>query len=143
MDVNCAIDDLIDNLEPLKPNSPRLAILYHKLGDDLDRLLQVRGGFGSSTTSWRMIWIVYYKSELDLHHLPQVGGVLATVHQRAPVPTDYSDFINNTLTLSNGHQGLRAPPTWLGGLRNRTGTESSKLPSSAHFFYTFNLVGGL
>jgi hypothetical protein len=74
MDVNCAIDDLIDNLEPLKPNSPRLAILYHKLGDDLDRLLQVRGGFGSSTTSWRMIWIVYYKSELDLHHLPQVGG---------------------------------------------------------------------
>jgi hypothetical protein len=30
MDVNCAIDDLIDNPEPLEPNLPRSKVLYHK-----------------------------------------------------------------------------------------------------------------
>jgi hypothetical protein len=42
MDVNRAIDDSIDNLEPDEPNPPRSEVLYHKFfaksEDDLDRL---------------------------------------------------------------------------------------------------------
>jgi hypothetical protein len=30
MDVNLAIDDLIDNLEPLDPSLPRPEVVYHK-----------------------------------------------------------------------------------------------------------------
>jgi hypothetical protein len=74
MDVNYAIDDLINNLEPLEPSLPRSEVLYHKpfseSEEDLNRLPQVRGGFGSSTTSRRRTWIVYHKSEEDLDRLP-------------------------------------------------------------------------
>jgi hypothetical protein len=73
MDVNHAIDDLIDNLEPLEPSLPRSEVLYHKSfyesKEDLDRLPQVGGG------CWR-IWIIYHKSEEDSDPLPQVGGGL-------------------------------------------------------------------
>jgi hypothetical protein len=65
MDVNRAIDDLIDNSKPLKSSPPRPEVLYHKSEEDLDRLRQVGEGFGSPTTSRRRIWIVYYKSEKD------------------------------------------------------------------------------
>jgi hypothetical protein len=48
MDVNRAIDDFINNLEPLEPSLPRSEVPYHKplfeSEEDLDRLLQVRGG---------------------------------------------------------------------------------------------------
>jgi hypothetical protein len=100
----------------------------------LDHLLRVGGGFGSSTTTTRRrTWIVcHYNLEEDLVCLPQVGGGLAAVHQRAPISADYSDFVNDALPLSNGHQGLMVPPTWSGGPGHRNSTESSKLPSSAH-----------
>jgi hypothetical protein len=52
----------------------------------------------------------------------QVGGGLASIHQRAPVPADYSDFINDALPLSNGHWGLLVPPTWSGGPGHWNGT---------------------
>jgi hypothetical protein len=65
MEINRAIDDSIDDSEPLEPNPPRSELHYYKSEEDLDRLRQVRGGFGSSTTSRRRIWIVYYKSEED------------------------------------------------------------------------------
>jgi hypothetical protein len=78
MDVKRAIDDSIDNSQPLEPNPPRSEVLFHmffaKLEEDFDRLPQVEGGFGSSTTSRRRIWIVYHKSEEDLDRLLQVGG---------------------------------------------------------------------
>jgi hypothetical protein len=112
----------------------------------LDHLpLQVGGGLGSSTTtSRRRTWIVYhYKSEEDLDHPPQVRGGLATIHRRAPISADYSDFINDALPLSNGHQGLMTPPTWSGGPGHRKGTESSKLPGSAHFSALSTWSGGL
>jgi hypothetical protein len=38
MDINGAIDDLIDNREPLEPNPPRLEVLYYNSKEDLDRL---------------------------------------------------------------------------------------------------------
>jgi hypothetical protein len=178
MDVNCALDDLIDNLEPLEPSLPwsevlyhkfflqseedwdrlpqvgggfgssttsqrRIGIIYHKSEEDLwDHLPQVGGGFGSSTTSRRRIWIVYHKSEEDLDCLPQVGGGLATFHRKAPVSADYSNFINHALPLSNGHQGLRAPPTWSGWPRYQKGLESSKLPDSAHLSALQTWEGG-
>jgi hypothetical protein len=107
MEVNRAIDDSINNLETLEPSLPRSEVLYHKS---------------------------FSESEEDLDRLPQVGGGLATVHRRAPVFADYSDFINDAPPLSNGHQGLRAPPTWSGGPGHRKGKESSKLPGSAHLF---------
>jgi hypothetical protein len=66
MDINCAIDDLIDNPEPLELNPSRSKVVYHKLyaksEEDLDHLPQVGGVFGSSMTSWRRIWIINYKS---------------------------------------------------------------------------------
>jgi hypothetical protein len=74
MDVNHAINDLIDNSEPLEPNPPRLEALYHKSKEDLNCLRQVGGRFGSSTTSRRRIWIIYDKLEEDLDRLRQVGG---------------------------------------------------------------------
>jgi hypothetical protein len=83
MDINRAIDDSIDYLEPLEPSLPRSEVLYHKSffesEEDLDHLPQVGGGFGSSTISRRRIWIVYHKSKEDLDCLPQVRGGLATV----------------------------------------------------------------
>jgi hypothetical protein len=107
----------------------------------LDRLLQVGGGFGSSTTSRRRIWIVYHKPEEDLDRLLQVGGGPSTVHRRAPISADYWDFINNALPLSSGLQGLMAPPTWSGRLGHRKGTESSKLLGSAHPFAPSTWLG--
>jgi hypothetical protein len=38
MEINRAIDDSIDDSEPLEPNPPWLEVLYHKLEKDLDRL---------------------------------------------------------------------------------------------------------
>jgi hypothetical protein len=35
------------------------------LEEDLDRLRQIGGGFGSSVTSRSRIWIIYYKLEED------------------------------------------------------------------------------
>jgi hypothetical protein len=67
-----------------------------------------------------------------LDRLPQLEGGQATLHRRAPFPADYSDFINDATPLSNGHQGLMAPPTWSGEPRHQKGTEPSKLPGSAH-----------
>jgi hypothetical protein len=75
----------------------RIWIVYDKSEEDLDRLQQVGGGFGSSTTSRRRIWIVYYKSGENLDRLLQVGEGLASIHRRAPVPADYSDFINDAI----------------------------------------------
>jgi hypothetical protein len=124
MEVNRTIDNLIDNPEPFEPNPPRSEVVYH--------ILLVGGEFGSSTTSRRRIWIVYHESEEDLDNLPQVRGGLAAIHRWVPVSADYSDFINDALPLSNGHQGLMAPPTWSGGPGHRKGTESSKLPGLAH-----------
>jgi hypothetical protein len=95
MDVNRAIDNLIDNLEPLESSLPRSEVLYHKFFSELEE---------------------------DLDHLPQVGGGLATVHQRALVSADYSDFIDDSSPLSNGHQGLRAPSAWSGGPGHGKGT---------------------
>jgi hypothetical protein len=46
MDVNRAIDNLIDNPKPLELNPPRSEVLYHKSEVDLDGLPQVGGGFG-------------------------------------------------------------------------------------------------
>jgi hypothetical protein len=66
MDINRAIDDLIDNLKPLELSLPRSEVLHHKS---------------------------FSESKEDLDHLPQVRGGLATVHQRASVSADYSDFI--------------------------------------------------
>jgi hypothetical protein len=49
MDVNRAIDDLIDNLKPPELSLPRSEVLYHKSfsesEEDLDCLPQVGGGF--------------------------------------------------------------------------------------------------
>jgi hypothetical protein len=70
MDVNRAIDNLIDNLEPYKLSLPRSEVLYHKSEEDLDRLPQVGGEFPLSTTSRRRIWIAYHESEEDLDRLP-------------------------------------------------------------------------
>jgi hypothetical protein len=124
MKINRAIDDSIDDSEPLEPNPPRLELHYYKLEEDLDRLRQVGERFGSSTTSRRMIWIAYYKSKEDLDRLLQVREGLANIYRRAPIPPppDYSDLINNAIPLSNGHRGLMAPPSWLGGLGHWKGT---------------------
>jgi hypothetical protein len=48
MDVKRAIDDFIDNLEPLKLSPPLFEVRYHK-------------SFSESEEDW----IVYYKSEVD------------------------------------------------------------------------------
>jgi hypothetical protein len=147
MDVNRAIDDLIHNLEPLNriPLGPRshttsssfsqrrICIIYYKSEDGFDRLLQVGGGFGSSTTSQRRIWIIYHKSVEDLDCLLQVGGGLASIHRRAPVPADYSDFINDALPLSNGYRGLMPPPPWSGGSRHWKGTSPPSYPAQPTF----------
>jgi hypothetical protein len=119
----------------------RIWIVYHKSEEDLDHIPQVRGEFGSSAMSRRRIWIIYHKSEENLDRLPQVGGRLATVHRRVPVSADYLDFFNDTLPLSNGHQGLRSPPTWSGGPGHRKGMESSKLLGLAQFS-TFSTWSG-
>jgi hypothetical protein len=147
MDVNRVIDDSIDNPEPLEPSPPRSKVLYHKFftksKENLDHLPQVRDGFGSSTTSRRRIWIVYYKSEEDLDRLLQVGGRLASIHRRAPISADYSDFINDTLPLSNGHRSMMAPPSLIRRARALEGHESSKLPGSAHLSVFSTRSGGL
>jgi hypothetical protein len=65
-----------------------------------------------STTSRKRIWVIYYKSEEDLDRLLQVEEELASIHRMAPVPNDYSDFINNAIPLPNGHHGLTAPQSW-------------------------------
>jgi hypothetical protein len=114
MDVNRAIDDLIDNVELLEPSPPRSEVMYHNS---------------------------FSESEEDLDRLPQVGGGLATVHRRAPLSIDYSDFINDASPLSDDHQGLRAPSTWSGGLEHRKGTEFSKLLDLSSPLCAFNLVG--
>jgi hypothetical protein len=49
MEINRAINDSIDDSEPPQTESPSVEV----------PLLQVRGGFGSSTTSWRRILIAY------------------------------------------------------------------------------------
>jgi hypothetical protein len=87
MDINRAIDNSIDNPEPLELNPPRSEVLYHKFfaksEEDLDHLPQVGGGFGSSTTSRRRICIVYHKSEEDLDRLRQVGaGFVSSITSR-------------------------------------------------------------
>jgi hypothetical protein len=79
MYVNRVVDNLIDNLEPLEPSSPRSQVLYHKSFSEL-------------------------KGDLD--HLPQVGGGLVTVHRRALVSADYLVFIDDASPLSNGHKDL-------------------------------------
>jgi hypothetical protein len=109
----------------------------------LDRLRQVGGGFGSSTTSQRRIWIIYDKSEEDLDRLLQVGGGLdrllqvgeglASIHRRAPIPADYSDLINDAIPLPNGHHGLMAPPSWSGGLGHWKGTSPPSYPAQPTF----------
>jgi hypothetical protein len=172
MDVNHAIDESIDNPEPLEPNPPRSEVLYHKSeedldhlrqvgggfgssitsrrriwivydksDEDLDRLPQVRGGFGSSMTSRRRIWIVYYKSEEDLDRLLQVEEGLASIHRRAPVPADYSDFINNAIPLPNGYRGLMAPQSWSGGPGHWKTTSPPSYPAHPNFFGASILVG--
>jgi hypothetical protein len=86
--------------DPSTTSRRRIWIIYDKSEEDLDHLGQVGGGFGSSTTSRRRIWIAYYKSEEDLDHLLQVGEGLTNIHRRAPVRTDYSDFINDATTFT-------------------------------------------
>jgi hypothetical protein len=77
MDVNRAIDDFIDNLEPLEPSLPRSEVLYHKSLSE---------------------------SEEDLDCLLQVGGGEATVYRRAPIFDDYSGSDDDASPLSSGHQ---------------------------------------
>jgi hypothetical protein len=114
MDVNRAINDFIDNLEPLEPSLPRSKVSYHNSLSE---------------------------SEEDLDHLLQVGGGLATVYRRAIVSVDYSDFNDDASPLSSSHQGLRAPSTWSDRLGYRNGMESSKLPDLSPPSCTINLVG--
>jgi hypothetical protein len=133
MDVNRGIDDSIDNSEPLEPNPPRSEVLYHKSEEDLDSLRQVRGGFGSSTTSQKRIWIAYYKSEEDLDRLLQVKEGLANIHRRALDPADYSDFINKAILLPNGHHGLMVPPSWSGRPGHWKGMSPPSYPAQPTF----------
>jgi hypothetical protein len=88
MEINRAIDDS----EPLELNPPRSELLYYKSEEDLDRLLQVGGGFGSSTTSWRRIWIAYYKSEEDLDRLLQIGEGPASIYRMALIEPECPIF---------------------------------------------------
>jgi hypothetical protein len=69
-------------------------------------------GRSSSTTSWRRIWIVYYKLEEDLDHLLQIGEGPASIYRMVPIPANYSDFINNAIPLPNGHHDLMALESW-------------------------------
>jgi hypothetical protein len=110
-------------------------------------------------TSWRRIWIIYYKSEKDLDHLLQVEGGLASIYRRAPIPPDYLDFINDALpyqTATGARWGLhlgRAGPVigrarvlqatrlsppfgasiLVGRARTLEGHEYSKLPAQPTF----------
>jgi hypothetical protein len=120
----------------------RIWVIYDKSEEDLYRLPQVGGGFGSSTTSRSRICIVYYKSEEDLDHLLQVGEGLAGIHRRAPVPADYSDFINDVIPLPNGHHGLIAPPSWSGGPGHRKGMSPPTYPAQPNLLGLPPLSGG-
>jgi hypothetical protein len=88
VEINRAIDDSIDDLEPLEPNPPRSEVLYHKSEKDLDHLQQVEGAFGWSTSRRRRIWIIYYKSEEGLDRLLQVGEGPASIYRMVPIPAD-------------------------------------------------------
>jgi hypothetical protein len=87
MDVNRAIDNLIDNMGPLEPNLSLSEVLYHKLEEDLDCLPQVEGGFGPSTTGQRRIWIIYNKSEED--KTPSIEGLPSPLTTRTEEDLDH------------------------------------------------------
>jgi hypothetical protein len=112
MEINCAIDDSIDNSESLEMNPPWPEVLYHKSKKDVDRLRQVKGAFGWSTTSRRSIWIAYCKSEENLDRLLQIGEGPANIYRMVSIPADYLDFINNAIPSPNGHHVLMAPQSW-------------------------------
>jgi hypothetical protein len=114
MDVNRAIDNFIDNLEPLDLSPSRSEVLYYKSPS---------------------------KSEEDLDCLLQVGGGLAIIYRRDPVSVDYSNLNDDASPLSSDHQGLREPSTWSSGLGYRKGTESSMLPDLSPPFCAISLVG--
>jgi hypothetical protein len=137
MEINRAIDDSINNSEPLKPNPLRSEVLYQEPEEDLDRLQQVGGGFGSSMTSRRRIWIIYDQSEEDLDHLLQVGEGLANIHQRTAV------LLHPPRLIGPHHQRhtFIKRPSWpvgasilVGRAKALEGHESSKLPGSTHLF---------
>jgi hypothetical protein len=68
-----------------------------------------------------------------LDRLLQVGRGLASIHRRAPVSPDYSDFVNDALPLSNGHRGLMVPPSWLGGPGHWKGMIPPSYPAQPTF----------
>jgi hypothetical protein len=78
----------------------------------LDRLPQVGGGFGSSTTSQR---------RTSQH--PSKGSR----------PANYLDLMNDALPLSNSHRGLVAPPSWSGGPEHWKGTSPPSYPTQLTF----------
>jgi hypothetical protein len=86
MEINRAIDDSIDDSEPLDRSPPRSGLLYYKSEEDLDRLRQVGGGLGLPITSRMRIGIAYFKLEEASDRLLQVGEGLANIHRKAPVP---------------------------------------------------------
>jgi hypothetical protein len=81
----------------------------------LDRLPQVGRGFELSTTSWR-----------GTSQHPSKGS-------RPPPSPDYSNFTNNTLSLSNGHRGLMASPSWSGGPGHWKRTSPPSYPAQPTF----------
>jgi hypothetical protein len=156
MDVNCAIDDLIDNLEPLELNPPRLEVLHHKffakLKEDLECLSQVEGGFGSSMRSWRRIWIVYYKSKEYLDRLLQVGGIFGSSTTSQRRTSQHPSKGSHPGRLLRFHQRRTTLIKWpprpdgasilVGRARALEGHKSSKLPSSAHLVAPPSRSGG-
>jgi hypothetical protein len=135
MDINRAIDDSIDNLEPLEPNLPRSEVLYHKffakskadldrlrqVEEDLDHLLQVGGVFGSSTTSQRRTSQHPLKGSRPRR--------LLRLHQQCHTFTKQPSRPDGASIL-------------VGWARALEGHESLKLPSSAHLFAPPSWSGG-
>jgi hypothetical protein len=76
---------------------------------------------------------VYHKSEEDLDRLLQVGEGLASIHQRASIPANYSDFMNGALPLPDAHHGLMAPLSWSGGPRHWKSTSPPSYPAQPTF----------
>jgi hypothetical protein len=106
--------------EPITPQTESASII----GSVPQVLPQLKGGFGSPTTSWRRIWIVYDKLEEDLDRLLQAGGEVASIHQRAPRP-------RRLLWL---HQRcLFVPPSWSGGSGHWKGMSPPSYPAQPTF----------
>jgi hypothetical protein len=122
-------------------------MVYDKLEENLDRLLQVGGGFGSSTLSWRRT----SQHLLNGSHPRQLLGLHQQCHtftKRPPRPDDASILVGRA-RASDGHESSKLPDLahpfssliLVGWARASEGYESSKLPSSVHPFNALILVG--